>query len=484
MVKSLGVLFLNWKPRRVAVPHMSGTTIPQAFDPTWIKKYSRSGPRYTSYPTAPVFADDFNAETYGTLLSQADRAGKPLSLYFHIPFCQSVCLFCACSVIFTNKREKGAAYIELVERELDLLLEKLAPGRLVDQLHWGGGTPTFLPPADMAALWKVIADRFTFTPDAEISIELDPRETTEEHIAVLRECGFNRASMGIQDVEAKVQRAVNRVQPIELSARVHDLVRAAGFRGTSFDLIYGLPHQTVATFRATLDAVIALRPDRFSLFNFAYVPWLKKHQKGLKEAEMPGAEERLEIFALAVEKFLEAGYEYIGMDHFARPQDEMTRAQRGGTLHRNFQGYSTRKGLDLLGVGVTAIGELDGGYAQNLKTLPDYEAALRAGRLPTARGCVRTPDDRIRYDVIMELICHFRLDTDAVARKYAIDFDRYFAKELERLREFQNDGLVTRDGARIIVSWQGRFVIRNICMIFDAYLSDLEGQGQKFSKTV
>ena len=463
---------------------MSETIAPPAFDPTWIKKYSRSGPRYTSYPTAPVFTEDFGAEEYRALLTQADRATSPLSLYFHLPFCQRVCLFCACSVIFTNKRDQGTAYIDLVRREMDLLLKELAPGRKVDQLHWGGGTPTFLRPEDMATLWREISDRFEFTPDAEISIELDPRETTQEHVAVLKECGFNRASMGVQDVEHKVQYAVNRVQPIELVSGLQDWIQAAGFSGTSFDLIYGLPHQTLDTFRATLDAVLELRPSRFSLFNFAYVPWLKKHQKGLKEELMPDSEQRVAIFALSVDRFLEAGYEFIGMDHFALPEDEMTIAQKNGTLHRNFQGYTTRKGLDLLGIGVTSIGELDGGYTQNIKTLPDYTAALDRGILPVTRGWTRTADDRIRYDVIMELICHFRLDTRKVAERHGIDFDEYFRAELPGLDPFIADGLVVRDGPEIRVSYEGRFVIRNICMVFDAYLERLQSGGQRFSKTV
>ncbi|MDH5656924.1 MAG: oxygen-independent coproporphyrinogen III oxidase, partial [Spirochaetia bacterium] len=451
----------------------------------WLKKYSRPGPRYTSYPTAPVFDSEFSSDDYRALLSREDRSNVPLSLYFHIPFCESVCSFCACNVIYTRNRSRVDPYLDLVKKEMDLLVKHLDPSRKADQLHWGGGTPTFMSPDRMDIFYEEIKKRFSFTDSAEISIELDPREVTPDHIAVLRKHGFNRASLGVQDVDEKVQKAVNRIQPMEEQViPVYESLRSEGFQGINMDLIYGLPFQTPLSFEKTVDAVISLRPDRISLFNFAYLPHLKKHQVKIDESALPDTDSRLEIFAMSVKRFIAAGYVYVGMDHFALPDDELVLAQSDGTLHRNFQGYTTRGGCDLLGIGVTSIGELSNGYAQNFKKLEQYAAALEEGVFPVDRGYMRSEDDTLRHRVIMDLISHFRLDTRRVEQEFGIVFQDYFRQECEGLKEFENDGLLTFSDGRIEVHFQGRFVIRNICILFDRYLPELESKGQKFSKTV
>lgn len=454
-------------------------------DLNWLRKYSQPGPRYTSYPTAPSFDPAFGEKEYRELLSSEDRKDVPLSFYFHIPFCQSVCYFCACSVIYTKKRDQVDPYVELILKEMDLLSRSLSPDRLVNQLHWGGGSPTFLTPDRMGALWSEIKKRFQFTSDPEISIELDPRETSQEHLDMLAELGFNRASIGMQDVDPDVQKAINRVQPMEeVVLPVYEKLRKLNFKGINLDLIYGLPLQTPRSFEATLDTVIGMRPDRISLFNFAYLPHLKTHQKRIREDELPDVEQRLEIFASATERFINAGYRYIGMDHFALPEDELTLAQDNGTLHRNFQGYTTRGGDDLIGVGVTSIGELADGYAQNLKDIRDYTSRLEEGLLPVERGIRRNQDDRVRHRVIMFLLCHFYLNFESIESEFGINFREYFKDELGRLSGFVQEGLLKITDRGLEVPFQGRFVIRNICMVFDARLSGLQAKGQKFSRTV
>lgn len=454
-------------------------------DLRWLRKYSKPGPRYTSYPTAPVFDNEFGSDDYIRLLENPAQKNTPLSLYFHIPFCESVCYFCACNVIYTKNRDNAVPYLEMVQKEMDMLKSHLDPDRRVDQMHFGGGTPTFLSAERMDAFTKEIKKRFNFNEDAEISVELDPREVTAEHVEVLRANGFNRASMGVQDVDEKVQRAVNRLQPMDDQVvPIYEALRKSGFKGINMDLIYGLPFQTTLTFEKTVDALISLMPDRISLFNFAYLPHLKNHQKKIDEATLPSTEERLEIFAMAVDKFISSGYVYIGMDHFALPDDELTLAQKNGTLHRNFQGYTTRGGCDLLGIGVSSIGELSNAYAQNYKKLEQYSAAIDKNQLPVERGYKRTEDDTLRHYVIMEMINHFRLDFKEVERRFGIDFQQTFSGELDELKTFEQDGLISLGDDRIDIGAQGRFVIRNICMTFDAHLSELESRGQKFSKTV
>ncbi len=456
----------------------------ESLDLQWLKKYSRPGPRYTSYPTAPVFNNEFTESDYISLLNKEEQKDVPLSLYFHIPFCKSVCAFCACSVIYTKNRDQVDPYLDLLLKEMDMVSKHIHPGRKVTQLHWGGGSPTFLTPDKMKYFMDQIRSRFDFESDAEISIELDPRETSMEHIDVLRSVGFNRASLGIQDVDDVVQKAVNRVQPITLIKQVYDKLRSSGFSGINLDLIYGLPFQSPESFSKTIEAVLDLHPERISLFNFAYLPHLKTHQKRIDENALPDVDNRLEIFANAVNAFVANGYNYIGMDHFALPEDELSLAQENGSLHRNFQGYTTRGGSDLIGLGVTSIGELAGAYAQNRKDINEYTSDIESGHLPIERGLVRSADDRIRHRIIMELINHFKLEYSLIKTEFGIDFKKHFSHELSLLNDFVEDGLVEISESCIKISWQGRFVIRNICMIFDAHLSDLEKKGQKFSRTV
>ena len=449
-----------------------------------LSKYSKPGPRYTSYPTAPVFNDEFTVQDYHEIIGARDRSHIPLSLYFHLPFCTSVCFFCACNVIYTKNAARTAPYLDLLREEMRMLASELDPARVVKQLHWGGGTPSFLTPEEMAALWKDITTYFTIAPDAEISVELDPRSTTAEHVEVLAKCGFNRASLGVQDLDPRVQEAVNRIQPLEMSRELAAQLRAKNFHGVNVDLIYGLPEQTLGSFEHTLDEILELKPDRISLFHFAYLPHLKKHQKRIDEGALPSTETKLEIFKMATERFLEAGYRYIGMDHFALPDDEMSVAQENRRLHRNFQGYTICRDCDLLGIGVTSIGEAGGAFIQNQKDMKAYEEAISSGSLAVYRGHKRTRDDEIRRRVILELICNFELHFSEVEAEFDINFQEYFAEELPGLQPFMEDELLIQEGDVIRVTEAGRYVIRNICMVFDAYLKTLETRGQKFSKTV
>lgn len=453
-------------------------------DPARLQRFSRPGPRYTSYPTAPVFDESFGPEDYGRALANPARANAPLSLYFHIPFCENVCLYCGCNVIYTANHRRAAPYLELLRREMDLVQAKLDPARPVDQLHLGGGTPTFLAPEELRDLCDEIRRRFRFSLQAELSIELDPRVTNLEHIDVLAEAGFNRASLGVQDLDPRVQAAIRREQPAEEVFRFFEILRGRGFRSLSADLIYGLPHQSAASFRETIEGVLRFRPDRLSLFQFAYLPELKKHQQRLDATALPSAEERLAIFFQSSERLREAGYEYIGMDHFALPQDELACALRDGSLHRNFQGYTTRGACDLIGFGLTSIGEIGEAFAQNAKEMAPYEEAIRAGRFATQRGLVRGGEDRLRARVIRDLLCRFAVDLADIETEFGIDFRKHFSSELNDLQSFADEGFleITSHGLRVLPD--GRFVIRNICMAFDAYLPALRERGQRFSKTV
>jgi oxygen-independent coproporphyrinogen-3 oxidase len=446
-----------------------------------LKQYSKPGPRYTSYPAATSFTDEVGSADYASLLRNVDCA-NPVSLYFHIPFCRNICFFCACSVIYTRNKEKAEPYIGALIQEMDLVTSHLRGRATVEQLHWGGGTPSFLSQEQMNRLMAQIYRRFDFVEDAEISIELDPRETSPDQIAILADLGFNRASLGVQDFDPSVQAAINRIQPLAMTQAAYETARKCGFRSVNFDLIYGLPLQTAQTFDRTLEQVIELKPDRVSLFNFAYVPWLKKHQGRINAEDLPSTETRLAILSGAVDRLQGAGYEYIGMDHFALPDDELSRAQRDGSLRRNFQGYSTRGGSELIGFGATSIGEFTDGYAQNTKSLVEYYRALSQGILPTERGLILTHDDRVRKAVIRQLITGMELKFQDVEHTCDIDFKQYFARELEELRSFEESGMLTLTGSSIRVEPMGRFVIRNICMVFDAHLgSQVEG---RYSKTV
>ena len=443
------------------------------FDAELIDKYNRAGPRYTSYPTAVQFTDTFGPEDYRAAAARSNEAGRDLSLYFHIPFCDTVCFYCACNKVWTRDRSRTTPYLDRLFREIEMQGALFDPARKVAQLHWGGGTPTFISHDEMKALMEKTRAHFNLLDDdsGEYSIEIDPREATAETVQLLRQLGFNRMSLGVQDFNPQVQKAVNRIQSEEETFEVLHAAREAGFKSISVDLIYGLPYQTRESFLETLDRLIAVAPDRFSVFNYAHLPELFPTQKRMDPARMPSPEEKLAILSATIDHLTEAGYVYIGMDHFARPDDELAVAQRAGTLYRNFQGYSTHADCDLVAMGATSISLMDNTYAQNLKELPDYYARIDAGELAIFRGVTLTRDDQIRRDVIMKLMSNFELDFAALGRQWGIDFNSYFSDALAALEEMAADGLLTLSDDRLEVQPRGRLLIRNIAMVFDAYLN-------------
>lgn len=455
------------------------------FDIELLKKYDISGPRYTSYPTAPQFSTEFTEQDYRACIAESEAASpsRPLSLYVHLPFCDTICYYCACNKIVTKDRARAVTYLEHLHKEIAMQAALFDSNRVVEQLHWGGGTPTFISHAQMTALMQCIRQHFSLADDAtgEYSIEIDPREADAETIAVLREIGFNRISLGVQDLDEQVQKAVNRVQSEQETFAVIDAARAEGFRSISLDLMYGLPHQTVESFMRTLERVLQAEPDRLSLFNYAHMPTLFKPQRRINEDELPDAQTKLDILQASIEHLGNAGYVYIGMDHFARPDDELAVAQREGKLHRNFQGYSTHADCDLVAFGVTAIGQIGNSYSQNQREVDPYYEALDADQLPLLRGMRLSEDDRIRRRVIQTLICHFVLDFASIDAELGINCRAYFAKELDRLAPMQTDGLLDVSETGIQVLPAGQLLIRNICMVFDAYLQD---SAQKFSKVI
>lgn len=453
--------------------------------PELLARYDRPGPRYTSYPTAPQFSASFGADGYlAALRDAAERAVEPLSMYVHIPFCAARCTYCGCSVVISPRRGPQEAYLEAVESELDLLATHLGNRRTLTQLHWGGGTPTYLSPAELERLFLAITRRFRIAEGAEVAIEVDPCVTSEEQMRTLRVLGFNRISLGVQDFDPQVQSAVHRVQPLELTRSCVGLARSLGFSSVNVDLIYGLPYQTPESFARCVDTAVAeLSPDRVAAFSYAHVPWIKPHQRALEGLPLPRGWEKFRIFAAAAERFLAAGYRFIGMDHFAKPDDELSRALDAGTLHRNFMGYTVLPASDLVGVGVTAIGDVAGRYVQAEKNLARYQRALEHGRLPVERGLLRTEEDELRGAVIRRLICTFRLDFGWVRERYGIEPRQGFARELADLEPFAADGLLELGADGIEVLPRGRFFIRNICMPFDAYLRNETGR-PVYSRTV
>ena len=454
------------------------------FDPALIRKYDKSGPRYTSYPTAVQFHAGFGSAEYREQALASNASGRPLSLYLHIPFCDTVCFYCACNKIITKNRRHAAPYLDHLHREIALQGALFDRSRPVTQLHWGGGTPTFISAGQMRELMQVTGEHFRLLDDdrGEYSIEVDPRETEDGTIALLRELGFNRLSLGVQDFEPEVQKAVNRIQSRAITLKTMDAARREGFKSISVDLIYGLPLQTVASFARTVDDIIAQSPDRISVFNYAHLPELFKTQRQIDASALPPPAVKLEILKTVIERLTQAGYVYIGMDHFAKPDDELARAQQAGTLYRNFQGYSTHADCDLIGLGATSISMVNDSYSQNLKTLEEYAARLDAGQLAVFRGVRLDADDRLRRAVITDLICHFTLDFAAVERRFDIRFSDYFAPELAELADMQADGLLALSTTGIQVLPPGRLLIRNICMAFDRYLR--EQQQQRFSKVI
>jgi len=455
------------------------------FDADLIARMTQRGPRYTSYPTADRFTPAFGAGEFAA----AARPGKPLSLYVHIPFCESLCYYCACNKIITHDRGKAVKYLGYLLREIDMQAALFADGAVVEQLHFGGGTPTYLSDAQMGDLLGHLRSRYTFASDdvGEFSIEIDPRTVDAARIRTLRRQGFNRLSLGVQDFDEDVQRAVNRIQPEALTRAAIAAAREAGFRSISIDLIYGLPLQNVTTMAATLDKVVAAAPDRISVYNYAHMPQLFKSQKLIRDEDLPDGATKLAMLGLCIERLGAAGYVYIGMDHFARPDDELARAQRDGTLHRNFQGYSTHADIDMVACGVSAISAVNGTYAQNEKSLDPYYARIDRGELPVARGLALSGDDLLRREVIQKLMCDFALDLRDLAARWDVDVAARFAPELARLADLALDGLLAVTPDRIDVTPKGRLLVRNICMVFDDYFGKPAAvplQRMQYSRTV
>lgn len=447
-------------------------------------KYSKPGPRYTSYPTALEFSDSFGYDEYIQKLKSQDPA-RPLSLYFHLPFCKNACYFCGCNVVFTSKEDKMLRYLEYLKRELKILSGYVNCNRQVIQMHFGGGTPTFFNAAQLEEVIKEIKSFFpNFVKDAEISCEIDPRHIDEDQMKVLSANGFNRVSFGLQDFNEKVQQAVHRIQPYAITKDAMDLARKYNMHSVNVDLIYGLPYQTLETFKETLDLALTLNPDRFAVFNYAHVPWMKKTMRKIDETTLPLPDEKLQIMQYTINFLTSHGYKMIGMDHFAKPEDELFKAIEKGELHRNFQGYTTKGGADLIGVGLTSIGEGVGHYAQNFKEMRDYEEAIDAGKLPFERGIALNEDDIIRQYVIMELMSNFKLDIKRFEKLFNIEFKKYFADAIEALKPFVADELLSMSDDFIECSQTGTLLIRNIAMPFDAYMKKHAASSKTFSKTV
>jgi oxygen-independent coproporphyrinogen-3 oxidase len=450
-----------------------------------LKQFDRPGPRYTSYPTAPIFSIEYTAKHFEeNLIENNQDSSAPLSLYLHIPFCDTLCYFCGCTTIITQNREKISEYIAAVKKEIDHKASLIHKKRKVVQMAWGGGTPSYLTPEEIQNLSEFIRERFTFSDDAEISVEIDPRELTFDHLKAFVDNGANRFSLGVQDFNDDVQKAVNRIQPEKLTQQVFQWSRELGIKSINVDLIYGLPLQTVESFKATLEKVIELSPERIAVFNFAFVPWMKPHQKLLHQDQLPAAEEKLHLLQLTINTLIGAGYVYVGMDHFAKPTDELALEQKRKNLNRNFQGYSIKAGADLFGFGMSAISHFGTVYAQNAKDLPAYYSAVESGRFPIILGYKMTPDDELRKFVIMRLMCDLELDKREVESRFGIVFDEYFSDALVKLKEFIPLQLLSLESSRILVSDSGRFVLRNIAMCFDAYLPAMTKDKPIFSRTV
>lgn len=458
---------------------------PIRFDADLIRRYGGRGPRYTSYPTALQFDERLGEERYCENSRLSNASGLPLSLYVHIPFCRSLCYYCGCNKVVTRNQIRVARYLDYLGREIRMQAALFDPSRRVEQLHFGGGTPTYLDARQLADLMETLDSAFGFehSKEREYSIEVDPRTVDRARIFELAELGFNRLSLGVQDFAGRVQNAVNRIQPHGQVAALMDYARAADFHSVSLDLIYGLPHQTVTTFDKTLGQIIALQPERLAVYNYAHLPERFKGQRMIDAATLPSDTDKLDILHLTVDRLTDAGYEYVGMDHFALPHDKLVEARRDGTLQRNFQGYSTHRHCDLVGLGASSIGSIGDVYAQNATTTMQYEAMLEANRLPIVRGVELNQDDRIRRDVIQALMCFDRLDFDAIEDVYAIDLHAYFQAEFEQLVALAKDGLIEFDDRHIAVTPSGRLLVRSVAMVFDRYLHHVQA-GPRFSKVI
>lgn len=451
-----------------------------------LERYDRPGPRYTSYPTAVEFKEDVNSDTYRKHLADAATRDEPISLYFHLPFCEHRCAFCGCHVVITSKREIAASYLEILHREIDLIADLLGPRTRVQQYHWGGGTPTYLDSDQMRELHAKVTSRFHIESDAEVAIEVDPRVTSREQMETLKELGFNRLSMGVQDFTPEVQQVITRNQTVEQTFELSAICRELGFSSMNLDLIYGLPLQTPETFVKSLDKVLELRPERVAVYSYAHVPWMKFNQRKTEEEMLPSPATKVRLFSEARAAFLGAGYEAIGMDHFALPEDELAVATREGRLHRNFMGYTTKPAPDFVGLGISAISDVGDAFFQNEKPIPAYQRCVEAGDPPTYRGVVLTKDDRLRRDVIQSIMCNARVDRAAIEDRHGIDFEETFAWELKQLEVERETGFVEWDEgfSEIRVVGDGRLFVRNLAMIFDERLRRMERDGPVFSRTV
>ena len=449
-------------------------------DANLIRKYGGAGPRYTSYPTADRFVEAFGPAAYRHWLGNRNIGGfaRPLSLYVHLPFCDTVCYYCACNKVVTRMHSKSASYVDYLGREIRLVARELGDDRAVGQIHWGGGTPTFLGDDEMTRLMSMLRSEFSLDPAGEYAIELDPRRVNPERVALLAELGFNRVSLGVQDFDPAVQRAVNRIQSVEQTEVVMKAARQYGFKSVNVDLIFGLPKQTVKGFSRTLDRIVECSPDRVALYSYAHLPALFKPQRRIAEDDLPLPEVKLELLTSAIARLQQAGYLYIGMDHFAKPDDDLAVAQRQGRLTRNFQGYSSCGDSDIVGLGVSAISKVGPTYSQNEKTLEDYYARMDTDALPVLRGMELSADDLVRRAVIQSLACHFRVSKEAISIAHLIDFDSYFEAETEQLRVMEQEGLVRMDDEWISVTDKGRLIVRVVCMVFDRYLKAERARAQ------
>ncbi len=452
----------------------------------FLKKYDKPGPRYTSYPTAPLFSDKFTANDYREeIINTNSGNGAPdLSLYFHFPYCDTLCYFCGCTMLVTKDRNKIKRYNDEIKKEVDMILPLVSPKRKVSQLHWGGGTPSYLSPDEIRDVGVYVKERFNFAEDIEASVEIDPRDLTFEHIRAFADSGFNRVSMGVQDLNPVVQEAINRIQPLDITLDAVNWSREVGVKSVNIDLIYGLPFQTSASFSETLDEIIKVSPDRIAVFNYAHVPWMKRNQQAMPADALPGPEDKLRMLIMTIEKLSGAGYWYIGMDHFAKPTDELSIAQKEKTLYRNFQGYSTKAGCDVYAFGMSAISQFTDIYAQNVKTVKEYSDRISADSLATHVGYRMTKDDHFRKETINNLMCHLEIDKKALSERFQISFDDYFAGSVSQLKPFEDEGLVNITGDKISIAELGKLVIRNIAMCFDAYLDEMTKGKPIFSRTV
>ena len=445
------------------------------------KKYSISGPRYTSYPTAPQWTETFDAEKYRARLATV-KSDLPFAMYVHIPFCEALCYYCGCNIQITKDHGRSGSYVEALIAEMKAVASAIPFRASLSQVSWGGGTPTFLTVSEIARLYAGLKEHFDVAKEAEVSIEIDPRVTSDEQLALLRGLGFNRVSLGVQDFNPEVQKAVNRVQPEEMTEKMLRTCRELGYSGINFDLIYGLPHQTLASFQKTVDSIVRIRPDRIALYNYAHLPALRPHQKILDALPKPEADERLEIFTTAYDRLLKAGYRSIGMDHFALPEDELSIALDKGTLYRNFMGYTVKRGAGLIGIGASAIGEIAGAYVQNIREAKPYEEAVEKTGFSVFRGFTLSEEDRRRQWIIQNLMCRFELSYAEYRERFGGDFESLYDEELSAVEKFVPDGIVSVDEHSIRVTETGRLFARNLAMAFDAYLKS--PSSASYSKTV